>query len=362
MFLGDFSGAYFGQKKRRIFLKFGKEIKMEVVFLVLAVGSFVCGSLLLAVGVGVIFLIFQNNQTPRRKKMDVKVLQGATAKVVEMNTLEAMPFAGWKLEVQGQATVLVGNDLVVTGPIVDLMPEAATYINPAFGRVEMGKVPGAGYTQWSYREAKNGVVNPVYTIINNHLYFGGFQSKRFLTRKNGKVQKMMDFPSGFGDQGDKTLEDAFDRELAEEANLQGVLRVPMVTPEGEKLPGSIMNRAFFADDDDQNTQMYRAVSVDHSTLKANTDGTFTIDVEYTPDEPAKDDKTPEANLKRKIVGAAKQLVSVTFYRWEDMGLWCRDAILGFACLRVLAMYEKGWLPEQKNVSAVDHNTIVGVDA
>ena len=89
---------------------------------ILVTGGFLA---LAAIGWGSYLIWKDYSKKEEEKTMEVKTLQGATPAVVELNTLEAKPFSGWDLKVQGEATVLVGDNVAITGPIVALAPVAA---------------------------------------------------------------------------------------------------------------------------------------------------------------------------------------------------------------------------------------------
>lgn len=301
---------------------------------------------------GIAYLIYSHSN--KRKKDNVNVIHQAGAKpmAVNLESLEKKQFSGWDLIVEGEATVLVGDDLVVSGPIVGLKPIAASYDNPRFGRVEMGGVPGAGYTQYSYKEHRSGVIDVAYAIKDGQLLLGYFLEPRFLTTIGGKSVSLAGMPGGFSDPGEDALT-AAKRELENELGLDADI-FPLVDEIGQELPGIIANRAFSVDRDGQNANRYFGLKLDGSVLFPKGDGTYVLNFAYTPKDPPAEDKTPEANAKRNAIKNAKAVAKLTFVPWAHFGLLGRDGLIQSGAFRIVSMWFLGLLPGMTKTSAINH--------
>lgn len=324
---------------------------MDMLSLVI-IFNYCCGGMFfLAVGLGVI-IYFATRKGKVEMNANLKMETNVKPMEVNLNSLEKGQFAGWDLLVEGEATVLINDEgLVATGPIVRISPVAASYDNPKFGRVEMGKVPGKGWTQYSYREHRGGVVDVPYAIKNGQLLIGYFHEPRFLTRKDGVVVALAGMPGGFADPGEDALT-AAKRELFEELGLEADI-FPLVDFDQNPLPGIITNRSFTADDDGKNDNQYFGLSIDPKMLTAAPDGTYRLDVNYIPAEPTADDKSDTAMAKKKAINAAKSVAKLTFVPWTHLGLMGRDGIVQCGTLRVASMFFLGLLPETVSVGIVN---------
>lgn len=321
--------------------RFVNFVVLEVAILLSTIGA--C---LLLLGVWKLFEM----RNKKEKKVNVQHMQGAAPMVVDLNSLEPKPFSGWKLNVQGDATVLVGDNLVVTGRIVSLDPVAASYDNPRFGRVEMGGVPGAGYTQYSYREHRGGVIDVPYAVLDGQLLIGYFHEPRFLTKKNGKTMSLAGMPGGFANPGEDALT-AAQRELEAELGLDTVI-FPLKDVESGDLPGVITNRAFVADDDDKNSNKYFGLAVEAGGLMAQGDGTYKFNFNYAPVVPDESDKSPEANMRRATINNAQTVAKLTFVPWTHIGLLGRDGLIQAGVLRIVSMFYLGILPTAKTKTII----------
>jgi hypothetical protein len=321
-----------------------------LVFAVFATVIFGCGCiLLLVVGVGV-YLSFKPVNQPRRNKVNInmKAVPNAAPLTVDLTMLERrddfLPETQWHTNVDGEADVLAGDGIVVTGPIVGFRPRAISHDNPGYGRVEIGWVPGKSWTQWAYREHRSGVMDVAYTFINGQLMLGWFPEPRFLvTDEDGNTLNLAGLPGGFSDPGEDAIT-AAKRELIEE--LGGDFDIFELVDENKKpLPSIIPNRAFNADKDGKNANRYFGLYVSSDMLALNPDGTYGLNKNYAPTDPDKSDKSPEANALRKKIANAKAVAKLTFVRWSHLGLLGRDGLVQSGAFRIVSMWDLDLLPK-----------------
>jgi ADP-ribose pyrophosphatase YjhB (NUDIX family) len=277
--------------------------------------------------------------------METKVLEGVKAMTVELKTLVTGIVKGWELKVQGTATILIGNNLVASGPIVSIDTlEGATYINPSFGSVELAVHPSGNYNTWVYEEAKNGVLNVPYTIINGKLFMGIFPEPRYTVTENGVVCRLAGIPGGFGEGDPKS--DAL-RELFEETGITGVHIFQMLDPQNLPLSDVVSNRAFIVDRDGKNGQLYFGLYIPPEKLLEDDKG-FYMTIEQLPEVPAKvKDEDPAITKLRNTVNAVKSMSTLSFVPVAMVGLYARDLLVLGGQARLRSLFDLELLPQQQ---------------
>ena len=128
---------------------------------------------------------------------------------------------GWKLEVQGQATILTEDGSVHTGKITDLPLVEAASLDSRFARWEHGLPPGVNYDGMAIRFGPTsgkpcGVLAVPYITTPQGMLVGLFPEKRPLFQ-NGALLSTV--PGGFFDPEDENAIQAIARELKEETGI-----------------------------------------------------------------------------------------------------------------------------------------------
>ena len=245
----------------------------------------------------------------------------------------------WNFAIEGSATV-VGPQGLVTGQIANIEHvSAATFENPALGR-NVYAVSPAGWPQMFWDQFNGGVLTVLYTIVQGKVFFGVTTAERFLHITNGKPDILVEFPGRFVGIGNKPDEAI----LEQLKGIDGLANCRLTYPiemDGQTIPGTMANRAFDMIVDDGQSNKVAALFVPPSAIDVET---MTMAVHYNPVMPPSDDKSREAEVKRKDIKFLKSVTTATFTPWAEVYVLGVDGIAKSVAATVHGSIELGLVP------------------